>query len=1151
MSRTQWSVFEELVHQLDPVLRAMTAHGVRIDRVRRDQLLERVRAEKEELIQACQTLVPPEIRPTRLWKKRPEDREVEEVRAPGQIKVCSVCGVEVESKAAHLKGGKKKNPCAAVGAEVRKQPGQQRVWLERLPFNPLSRDQLLDYLARFKHLPGKHIKTGRETVDDRTLQQLVKKHGERHPLYARVLKIRALQKVEGTFLAALEGDWATGHFSHAPETGRLCIAKGTPIEVLRDVTRFPAGVPIEEVQPGDWAYTFDDHRRLTLRRVVKAWPTGKRAVVRVHWKTENGAYGYTDMTPDHRVRKRDGSYVPAAELVMGDRVLALRRGVGAYGYARLWATGHREIAREHRFAWQQITGEVLGRHDHVHHKDGNKLNNRFENLERLGASQHLQQHAIAFWTPEERARQREVFACYYAQHPRKTVRGPAKPNWREAPAREDLEDALQGCGGSLVRLAEHYAVSYRTLQRWLRERAPRVAEIKRSYNRKGQRIEGAGREALDSTGGNKDRAARLLGIGFRRWQRDEALLHNHIIIAVEPLGRKVEVFDLEIEDTHNFIAGELCVHNSMASANWQQFSHRDSALYADEIRRCVLPRPGHIFVEADSSAIEAVLTGYFARDPSYMALATRGVHAFMTCKELGLEFTDANIKVAKRHPHYALWKRTVHLCCHPDHEVLTPAGWVRFATYDGTTPIAVWSPKGTITWEVPQAVHTFDFEGELVRLDGVALSACVTENHAWPFYGGSKSPLVQRRETSEILGKQGRIPVVGVWHGGDTPAFSDVSVQLAAAIQADAQIIASGVIFRLKRERKITRLLHLLEGRTFTQRCYDGVTVIYLPHAELIDALCLLTSEKTFDLPRVLALPLQQRLLLLREVLEWDGYQVGGPTKRRAYFSMQRANAEAIQTLAHLSGKQALLRRHVASGMWVVSFNARTAARAERLRHQRVRHAGQVHCVTVSTGYFLTRFNDRVSVTGNSNFGGGPRMLQAAAPEVFTTLRKAEEAQAAYLAEFPRIPEWWAEVRAFAHKHGYLQNPFGWRCYFWNVYRRRPDGLHELGEDGRACIAFLPQSSAAMFMRQNLKQMARDGWLDFMPCIGSVHDSVCLDVPEGRQEEAVAYLAQLLTRPIPELGGLQIGCEIKAGPSWGDLETVKVCKIAPPGALAA
>jgi DNA polymerase I-like protein with 3'-5' exonuclease and polymerase domains len=52
-------------------------------------------------------------------------------------------------------------------------------------------------------------------------------------------------------------------------------------------------------------------------------------------------------------------------------------------------------------------------------------------------------------------------------------------------------------------------------------------------------------------------------------------------------------------------------------------------------RNCVVPAPGHLFVSADYSGIEAVETGWCAGDPDYLRLASLGIHAYLASHIVG------------------------------------------------------------------------------------------------------------------------------------------------------------------------------------------------------------------------------------------------------------------------------------------------------------------------------------------------------------------------------------------------------------------------------------------------------------------------------------------------------------------------------------
>lgn len=181
-----------------------------------------------------------------------------------------------------------------------------------------------------------------------------------------------------------------------------------------------------------------------------------------------------------------------------------------------------------------------------------------------------------------------------------------------------------------------------------------------------------------------------------------------------------------------------------------------------------------------------------------------------------------------------------------------------------------------------------------------------------------------------------------------------------------------------------------------------------------------------------------------------------------------------------------------------------------------------------------------------TGFGGSAYALFQTYPEFFPTLKDAERTQNTLFRKLPKLEAFHFHTRHSAQKQCYLQSPFMHRHHFYDVYSYKKDrfGNQEYTEsgrpklktnkDGKRCVAYLPQHTAGIFMRRNLVKVGQSKWRQYMGANVSVHDSICLDVPEALVSDAVEFLADLLTRPIVEMGGLKIGCEIGVGDNWAD-----------------
>lgn len=466
--------------------------------------------------------------------------------------------------------------------------------------NPDSPQQIARLLYDQLKLDAPYkTETGQPSTEEDALLQLKSEHS----LPGFILEYRHYKKLV-EYVAEWEGCVRSDGRVHpsihtdGARSGRTsCIRKGTLVDVARDVSRFPKGVPIEQVRFGDLAYCYDSGGRLVLRRVLRAWRAGRKcALVRVKWRGQGHRHeGYLDLTPEHRVRLTTGKWREAGDLQPGDRVYALARGE-VDGYARLWPTGAEEISREHRFIYEQMYGKAP---EHVHHINGNKLDNRPENLAGLGASEHLRLHGEQT-SAEVRAARSESMQRMWREGCLSARVGSSNGRWLGLPA-SYVEWLLRENAWAVSKAAKAGGYDFNSFKGHVERAGFDLEELKR-WNREGRReqiLEGAAHA----------RTARLS--------------NNHEVVAVEHLTERDDVYDLTVEGEECFIAGELLVHNC-SDPNLQNIPRADTE-DGKRARDCFVAPHGKVLIELDYSQLELRIAALLSQDRAMADLFRSGV----------------------------------------------------------------------------------------------------------------------------------------------------------------------------------------------------------------------------------------------------------------------------------------------------------------------------------------------------------------------------------------------------------------------------------------------------------------------------------------------------------------------------------------------
>jgi len=183
-----------------------------------------------------------------------------------------------------------------------------------------------------------------------------------------------------------------------------------------------------------------------------------------------------------------------------------------------------------------------------------------------------------------------------------------------------------------------------------------------------------------------------------------------------------------------------------------------------------------------------------------------------------------------------------------------------------------------------------------------------------------------------------------------------------------------------------------------------------------------------------------------------------------------------------------------------------------------------------------------------SGYGGTPKKMHIAEPDVFKTMKDAERLQGIYFDLCPYVKKWQWSTQLQAERDGFLRNPFGYVHRFYHIFSYKKEAgewKRKQGEDANKALAFLPQSTAAGIIKEAMLRL----FFTHFEAAGrylrlQVHDSLVLEVPQSEADRIDQVLKTEMERPVPELrlptsygigDYLSIKTDLKSGPRWGQM----------------
>lgn len=469
----------------------------------------------------------------------------------------------------------------------------------------------------------------KKLADVREVEKLVNGFINSIPAY-----IREDGKVHSDFVQ-VKGTGNTSEEDEASgaDTGRFsCIAEGQYVQVVNGQKK------IEDIEIGDYVYCYDEEGNVHLSRVTNKFDNGIRDCVKITWQsTGTHKSGSIICTPDHRIRLKSGVWVQAKELKRYNKLAHLRRGIGEQGRPRIFGSNN-FMDLEHNI----IKRDYFNCNDSrmcIHHKDGNKSNNSLDNLELLSLKDHSKYHT-------EELIEKGIIDTKTFRDPKykektitKTKITTLNKISKEETVRLLLENncSISGCGydySTIKRRVEEYNIDLNELKEMCRG-LDRENFTKVFFEEKGLSTKIAKRLHIGSDTSNK-------------YIKKYNLCYNHMVQSVKPVG-KYHVYDLEVEQYHNFIVSEICVHNCK-DPNLQQIPSRGEK---SELRKMFRASPGYVMFSSDYSQQEPRCLAECSKDHEMITAYREGkdLYALMASKiynttyENCLEFYPEGTKI--------------------------------------------------------------------------------------------------------------------------------------------------------------------------------------------------------------------------------------------------------------------------------------------------------------------------------------------------------------------------------------------------------------------------------------------------------------------------------------------------------------------------
>ncbi|MGH8304502.1 MAG: AAA family ATPase [Steroidobacteraceae bacterium] len=337
-------------------------------------------------------------------------------------------------------------------------------------------------------------------------------------------------------------------------------------------------------------------------------------------------------------------------------------------------------------------------------------------------------------------------------------------------------------------------------------------------------------------------------------------------------------------------------------------------------------------------------------------------------------------------------------CYSDDTEVLTENGWKRHALLlEGERVCAFDLGTGQLRWEVPTEIHRYPYEGPMHRYSSLATECLVTPNHRmvvkpgwsvkradwplslsrdWNFMDSERLPAADWKVpvAGGPIAGEGAVPETWArllgWWLAEGHLGHRTEIVLTQALGTSVQVAMEATL----REAfpRVRTHLDVPRGDRAGDKTLAVMTAVGVPETNEWLRINAGSGARTKRIPtQVFGWPLEARRALLEAMIDGDGCRHGllrgNGSTAVTYGTSSKQLADDVQRLAILNGLNAIVRYSAGTDSWRVAIlsGSETFIRPDRNRRTE-NYAGDVWCLTVPSGAYVTRLNGIPALQGNS-----------------------------------------------------------------------------------------------------------------------------------------------------------------------------------------